>query len=148
MGIIIYKDIRTLINKKPYIIHNVPATYGPIESYFLDKNSAGALYTPLEGERSTGRYTISALIDMYFNKVDFTFDSHDQLREVEKYLGTYIAVMEQEEHLANREQKEYLNRARMLFKFLHTKVDCLNKKYQKTQLTKNPFLNAVSNFKN
>ena len=148
MGVIVYSDIRVLVNKKPYLIHNVPATYGPIESYFLDKDSAGLLYTPLENERSSGRYTISALIDMYFNKVDFTFDSHDQLREIEKYLGTYIAVMEQEEHYANREQLEYLNRARLLFKFLHSKVENLDKKQYKNKVNKNPFLNAVTNFRN
>ena len=148
MGVIVYSDIRVLVNKKPYLIHNVPATYGPIESYFLDKDSAGLLYTPLENERSSGRYTISALIDMYFNKVDFTFDSHDQLREIEKYLGTYIAVMEQEEAFANREQKEYLNRARALFKFLKTKVDAVNKKKRKMEISKNPFLNSFYNNKN
>lgn len=148
MGIIVYSDVRVLVNKKPYLIHNVPATYGPVESYFLDKNSAGLLYTPLEGERSSGRYTISALIDMYFNKIDFTFDSNDQLREIERYLGIYIAILEQEEHFANREQKEYLNRARALFKFLHMKVENLNKKQQKSKINQNPFLNAVTNYKN
>lgn len=140
---IIYNDIKVLVNKKPYLIHNVPATYGPIEAYFLDKNSAGPLYTPLEGERGTGRYTISALIDMYFNKVDFTFDTIEQMCEIEKYLGTYISIMEQDEHFANREQKEYLNRARALFKFLKVKVDKVNKKKEKDRITKNPFLNTI-----
>lgn len=148
MNIIVYPDVRVLVNKKPYLIHNVPATYGPIEEYFLDKNSAGLLYKPLDNERSTGRYTISALIDMYFNKVDFTFDSIGQMLEIEQYLGTYIAVMEQEEAFANREQKEYLNRARALFKFLKTKVDAVNKKKRKMEISKNPFLNSFYNNKN
>lgn len=148
MGIIVYTDIRSLVNKKPYLIHNVPATYGPVEAYFLDKNSAGPLYTPLEGERSTGRYTISALIDMYFNKIEFTFDSHEQLREIERYLGIYISIMEQDEHLASRENKEYLNRARSLFKFLNMKVQNLDKRLEKTKVNKNPFLNAMSSLKN
>ena len=85
---------------------------------------------------------------MYFNKIEFTFDSHEQLREIERYLGIYISIMEQDEHLASRENKEYLNRARSLFKFLNMKVQNLDKRLEKTKVNKNPFLNAMSSLKN
>ena len=142
---IIYPDIRNLINKKPYLIHEVPVTYGPAEMFFLDKNSAGPIYTPSKRQRSTGRYTIASLIDMYFNKVDFVFDSYSQMREIEKYLGIYLAVMENsvDRHLATREHTEYLNRAKQLFMFLQDKVQKQNKREQTENLKKNPFLSTM-----
>ena len=144
---IIYTDITELINKKKYMIHGVPCTYGPIEAYWFSKDSPGPVYTPLRGEKGTGMYSIASLIDMYFNKVDFKFNSYEQMREIERYLGTYIAVIERVEKFLNREQKEYLRRARDLFKFLNGKVDYLDKKEstirKEKELSINPFLKAV-----
>ena len=144
---IIFTDITELINNKKYMIHGVPCTYGPIESYWFNNTSPGPVYTPLRGEKGTGMYSIASLIDMYFNKVDFKFNSYDQMREIERYLGTYIAVIEQDEKFLNREQKEYLNRARDLFKFLTGKVEHLNNRdadiRKAKELKTNPFLREV-----
>lgn len=145
---IIFTDITELVNKKKYLIHGVPCTYGPIEAYWFNKTSPGPMYTPLRGEKGTGMYSIASLIDMYFNKVDFKFDSYDQMKEVEKYLGTYISVIEQDEKFLNREQKEYLKRAKDLFKYLNGKVEYLINKEttirKEQELKTNPFLRAVT----
>lgn len=147
---IIYLDIRELVNKKKYMLHGVPCSYTPVESYFISKDSPGPLYTPLKGEVGTGMFTIATMIDMYFNKVDFVFDSTDQMREVEKYLGTYLATIEQDLKYMNREQKEYINRAKDFYKFLCKKVDYLEyldkKKREEKEKRHNPFLSEVKKY--
>ena len=143
----VYYDIRELVNHKKYLLHGVPATYGPQETYFMSTTSPGPIYTPLRGEKGTCTYTIATIIDMYFNEVDFKFDSAKQMREIERYLGTYIAVMEQDEYYLSREHKEYLNRAKNLFEFLHKKVQKLDEKDREKNLDRekktNPFLYQV-----
>lgn len=146
----IYLDIRDLVNKRKYLLHNVPCNYTPVESYFISKYSPGPLYTPLKGEVGTGMFTIATIIDMYFNKVDFSFDSTDQLKEVEKYLGTYLAVMEEDSKYLTREQKEYINRAKELYKFLAKRVDRLEvlekQKREEKEKKTNPFLSEVKKY--
>lgn len=143
MGTIFYANIVDHVNKQKYFIHGVPADYGVTEKYWISKDSAGPNYTPLRGERSTMAVTIATLVDMYFNEVDFKFHSEDQMRQIERYLGTYISTIEASEYELSKEQKEYLNRAKNFFNFLKKKVDILDKDDLKKKLHNDKFFNNV-----
>lgn len=144
MGAIVYTTVQEHVNKHPYEIHDVPATYGPVDAYFFDKNTPGPIFQSFPGEKNSGRYTIAALVDMYFNNVSFTFNSVEDMLEIEKYLGTYIAVLEQEEQYASRENLEYLNRARKFFRFLKKRNDTICHKRSEKYEVNNPFYAIIN----
>lgn len=143
MGTIFYPNVIDHVNKYKYFIHGIPADYGVIEKYWISKDSPGPNYVPLRGEKSSMMIPISTLVDLYFNEVDFKFHSYDQMRQIERYLGTYISVMEAHQDNLSREQKEYINRAKNFFNFLKKKVDVLDKDELKKNLHNNDFFSAV-----
>lgn len=141
----VYLDVRDHVNKYTYRLHDVPATYGPVQTYFLRKDSPGPLYVPTPREHYSCDYTIASMVDMYFNKVRFTFDSTDQMKEVFRYLNAYIATMEEETNLdlLSREQKEYFQRAVSFRNSMIPRIERILKKEVLENSKKRSFLNTV-----
>lgn len=83
------------INYRTYPLDDIPATYGPMHSYFFEEKSNGPIYIPYEGESGRGRYAIIHMIDMFFNKIPFTICEYGDVMDIEKHLRVYLKSIEE-----------------------------------------------------
>jgi hypothetical protein len=89
---IIYTDIIKLIMHKTYRIKNVPSTFHAYMEILTDSKGeiVDPVYSPEFWETYRTSLPIYILVNMYKNKVDFTFVSRDDMVEVYVYLYEYV----------------------------------------------------------
>ena len=131
------------INCRTYPLDDVPATYGPLPSYFFEKNSAGPIHLPYEGETGRGRYTIAHMIEMYFNKLPFTIIETGDILDIEKHLGRYIDSFFEPGTVLGKEDKEYQRRAEALYEKIHTSACRIRSRFPDKKFKASPFLELV-----
>ena len=133
MGVV-FTNVVDHINKRLYPLDEVPCSYGMVPSYYLE-NDLVPIYDPHPDEVGRGMYTIAHMIDMYFNKVPFTFIYEGDVFSVRDKLRLYMDTFEHVQ-LIDPDQQEFLNRANALYKELVISCQRLLNKYKGRQPTK------------
>lgn len=140
-----YSSLDVHINSKPYELDEIPATYTPLHSYFLDENNVGPIYTPIPGETGWGKYTIADMIDMYYNEVPFRFVYHKDIYEVDAYVNEYVKIMLEKKKLSQLtlEAEEYINRAEKFSLIIRRKAIATRKQYKEEEANVDTFSDLI-----
>lgn len=131
------------INYRTYPLDDVPVTYGPLPSYFFEKNSAGPIHLPYEGETGRGRYTIAHMIEMHFNSIPFTIIETGDILDIEFYLGRYIDTFDGPETAMSKETREYKRRAESLYEKINMSAKRIKARFPNKKFKASPFVELV-----
>lgn len=131
------------INYRTYPLDDVPVTYGPLPSYFFEKNSAGPIHLPYEGETGRGRYTIAHMIEMYFNRIPFTVIETGDILDIEFYLKRYIDSLGDPGTTLGQEEREYKRRAELLLNNISTSAKRIRARFPNKKFNPSTFVELV-----
>jgi hypothetical protein len=127
------------VNYRGYLIGDVPANYGVLSPYFFAENTAGPVYSPIDGETCRGLYAIVHLVDLHFNKIPFTILYNGDIVDIKRNLKWYLEHMH-EEKPRDRAILEFNKKAHELYKVMCTKAEILAKMYpDQKRFEKSPF---------
>lgn len=132
------------VEKRTYPLDDVPADYGVMHSYFFEKNSAGPIHQPYDGECGRGRFTICDMLELYFNKIPFTVVYEGDIVEIAVMLSYLLDHLRSNFKALSPDQQLFYGKALALYEVMNKKSISLQRKRKPEQLTTSFFDMAMA----
>ena len=135
------------INFRTYPLDDVPVITNKLSKFEL-LSEVGPVYISYDGETARGRYTISDMVDLYFNKIPFSFIYEGDVLDITQHLKVYIeSIVNKYQNLQmpnqSRDKQVILKRVVEFYKYMDKSSLRLMNKSNGKELKISPFLQKI-----
>ena len=142
-----FLKIEDHVNFRTYPLDDVPIVTNKLSKFEL-LSDVGPIYISYDGETARGRYTIADMVDLYFNKIPFSFVYEGDVLDIAQHLKVYIESIVskyQNSHVSTqtREQQIILKRVVEFYKYIDKASLRLMNRANGRELKISPFLQKI-----
>lgn len=136
LGFIPVYTVVSKLENKNYILNNVPSWWAFKTEIIKDFTGRviKPCFNPGYGDSGSTAANIVTLVDMFYNKIGFSFDSHQDLVDVFRSLENYLTWIDETygKNTVPPDHEVFYTRAVEYFRYLYGQMEILKRIYKKS----------------